>query len=74
MPAKRKATTAAQSLATIGFEAKLWLTADKFRNNMDDVDRRAAVAKSATAQIGRNAPSNGGECSCLNSGFQPRRG
>ncbi len=25
----------AQSSATIGFEAKLWLTADKLRNNMD---------------------------------------
>jgi hypothetical protein len=27
MPAKRKASASAQSSATIGFEAKLWLTA-----------------------------------------------
>ncbi len=27
--------------ATIGFEAKLWLTADKFRNNMDATESRS---------------------------------
>ena len=34
--ARAKSTSASpQSTATIGFEAKLWLTADKLRNNMD---------------------------------------
>ena len=28
MPAKRKVTSAAQSFTAVGFEAKLWLTAD----------------------------------------------
>ncbi|MCX6933922.1 MAG: hypothetical protein NTZ29_14790 [Verrucomicrobia bacterium] len=27
--------SSSQSSATIGFEAKLWLTADKLRNNMN---------------------------------------
>jgi hypothetical protein len=35
MPAKGKASSASQSSATIGFEAKLWLAADKLRNNME---------------------------------------
>jgi hypothetical protein len=34
MPAKRKAATK-DSSANLGFEAKLWLAADKLRNNMD---------------------------------------
>ena len=33
--ARKSTTSAAPSTATIGFEAKLWLTADKLRNNMD---------------------------------------
>ncbi len=33
--ARAKSPASAQSTATIGFEAKLWLTADKLRNNMD---------------------------------------
>ena len=41
----RTKTTAssAQSSATIGFEAKLWLTADKLRNNMDAPENKHAV-------------------------------
>ena len=31
----KSSAPSAQSSATIGFEAKLWLTADKQRNNMD---------------------------------------
>ena len=40
---KSTATGANASTATIGFEAKLWLTADKLRNNMDaaEYSRRA---------------------------------
>jgi hypothetical protein len=38
MAAKRAAAKKAQSAAIIGFEAKLWLTADKLRNNMDAAD------------------------------------
>ena len=33
--ARTKSKGSAQSTANIGFEAKLWLTADKLRNNMD---------------------------------------
>ena len=33
--ARTKTNATAQSTATIGFEAKLWLAADKLRNNMD---------------------------------------
>jgi type I restriction enzyme M protein len=31
------------SSATIGFEAKLWLTADKLRNNMDAAEYKHVV-------------------------------
>ncbi|MFZ4538439.1 type I restriction-modification system subunit M N-terminal domain-containing protein [Propionivibrio sp.] len=31
------------SAATIGFEAKLWLTADKLRNNMDAAEYKHVV-------------------------------
>ncbi len=45
MPRPPKATTgkAAPSSATIGFEAKLWLTADKLRNNMDAAEYKHVV-------------------------------
>ena len=40
-------TKKSDSSATIGFEAKLWLTADKLRNNMDAAeykqDRKSVV-------------------------------
>jgi type I restriction enzyme M protein len=42
MPAKRK-TASESSTATIGFEAKLWLTADKLRNNMDAAEYKHVV-------------------------------
>lgn len=43
MPAKsRAASSKDQSSATIGFEAKLWLTADKLRNNMDAAEQSGA--------------------------------
>ena len=35
MPAKPK-NAPKDSSANLGFEAKLWLTADKLRNNMDE--------------------------------------
>ncbi len=35
VPAKTKSIAKDTSTATIGFEAKLWLAADKLRNNMD---------------------------------------
>ena len=35
MPAKRKTASPKDSNANLGFEAKLWLAADKLRNNMD---------------------------------------
>jgi type I restriction enzyme M protein len=42
MPAKRK-TSSDSSTATIGFEAKLWLAADKLRNNMDAAEYKHVV-------------------------------
>jgi len=35
MPARKKSAAAKDSTAHLGFEAKLWLAADKLRNNMD---------------------------------------
>ena len=43
MPAKQKNSTAKDSSATLGFEAKLWLTADKLRNNMDAAEYKHVV-------------------------------
>jgi type I restriction enzyme M protein len=43
MPAKRNATPKDASSATIGFEAKLWLAADKLRNNMDAAEYKHVV-------------------------------
>ncbi len=39
----KSAKKSAQSAATIGFEAKLWLTADKLRNNMDAAEYKHVV-------------------------------
>ncbi len=43
MPAKRNAAPKDVSSATIGFEAKLWLAADKLRNNMDAAEYKHVV-------------------------------
>ena len=42
MPAKRK-TAKKDSTANLGFEAKLWLTADKLRDNMDAAEYKHVV-------------------------------
>ena len=41
--ARSKTKNSSQSTATIGFEAKLWLTADKLRNNMDAAEYKHVV-------------------------------
>lgn len=41
--ARTKSKASAGSSATIGFEAKLWLTADKLRNNMDAAEYKHVV-------------------------------
>ena len=41
--ARTKSKDSNASTATIGFEAKLWLTADKLRNNMDAVEYKHVV-------------------------------
>src|SRR5882724_4242936 len=41
--AKTKTTSAADSSANLGFEAKLWLAADKLRNNMDAAEYKHVV-------------------------------
>jgi type I restriction enzyme M protein len=44
MPARKKASsTAKSSTANLGFEAKLWLAADKLRNNMDAAEYKHVV-------------------------------
>ena len=40
---RKASTTTSASTATIGFEAKLWLTADKLRNNMDAAEYKHVV-------------------------------
>ena len=59
--ARTKTNASAQSSATIGFEAKLWLTADKLRNNMDAAEySRAERGRSpkATRRAGAEASVN----------------
>ncbi len=41
--AKAKAKTSADTATNFGFEAKLWLTADKLRNNMDAAEYKHVV-------------------------------
>jgi type I restriction enzyme M protein len=41
--AKKKSDSAKSSSANLGFEAKLWLTADKLRNNMDAAEYKHVV-------------------------------
>ena len=41
--ARKASKTADTSSATIGFEAKLWLAADKLRNNMDAAEYKHVV-------------------------------
>ena len=43
VPAKTKTSSLKDSTATIGFEAKLWLAADKLRNNMDAAEYKHVV-------------------------------
>jgi len=43
MARAKSPASSAQSSATIGFEAKLWLTADKLRNNMDAAEYKHVV-------------------------------
>src|SRR5450631_3131685 len=43
MPPKAKSPSAKDSSANLGFEAKLWLTADKLRNNMDAAEYKHVV-------------------------------
>ena len=43
MPARKKTTQGKESTANLGFEAKLWLAADKLRNNMDAAEYKHVV-------------------------------
>jgi type I restriction enzyme M protein len=43
MPRQKSTKSAAKSSASLGFEAKLWLTADKLRNNMDAAEYKHVV-------------------------------
>ena len=41
--ARAKSSQSKDSTATIGFEAKLWIAADKLRNNMDAAEYKHVV-------------------------------
>ena len=41
--ASRTKTTPSDTSANLGFEAKLWLSADKLRNNMDAAEHKHVV-------------------------------
>ena len=59
--ARTKSNASAPSTATIGFEAKLWLTADKLRNNMDAAEYSRAERDrlpKAARRVGAEAPIN----------------
>jgi type I restriction enzyme M protein len=43
MPRQKSPKSPAKSTASLGFEAKLWLTADKLRNNMDAAEYKHVV-------------------------------
>lgn len=43
MPARRKSSAPKDTTAHLGFEAKLWLAADKLRNNMDAAEYKHVV-------------------------------
>ena len=43
MARTKSASSTKDSTATIGFEAKLWLAADKLRNNMDAAEYKHVV-------------------------------
>ena len=47
----KAATKNNDSSANIGFEAKLWLAADKLRNNMDAAEYGKQVLKALTQQL-----------------------
>src|ERR1700720_1184059 len=43
MPPSRSPKASSDSVANLGFEAKLWLAADKLRNNMDAAEYKHVV-------------------------------
>lgn len=43
MPTRRKSNNKKNASANLGFEAKLWLAADKLRNNMDAAEYKHVV-------------------------------
>ena len=43
MARPKSKSASAKSSASLGFEAKLWLTADKLRNNMDAAEYKHVV-------------------------------
>jgi type I restriction enzyme M protein len=58
MHAGSKAASAAPSFGTIGFEAKLWLTADKLRNNMDAAEPSGARQTATGSPQGERGGAN----------------
>ncbi len=57
-PPKQKSPNGKDSTATIGFEAKLWLTADKLRNNMDAAEPSGARQTAAGSPKGERGGAN----------------
>jgi type I restriction enzyme M protein len=58
MPPKRKASSKDQSTTNLGFEAKLWLAADKLRNNMDASEPSGARQTAAGSPKGERGRAN----------------
>lgn len=49
--ARKSSSKSDSSTANLGFEAKLWLTADKLRNNMDAAEYKHVVFGFSTAYL-----------------------
>lgn len=58
MPARSKTTSPKDSSAHLGFEAKLWLSADKLRNNMDAAEPSGARQTAASSPKGERGGAN----------------
>jgi len=57
---KKKATSKkAAATANLDFEAKLWLAADKLRNNMDAAGSMHCTSSQWTSKIGQEEPPGG---------------
>lgn len=52
MPARPKSGSSVDSSVHLGFEAKLWLSTDELRNNMDPAEYRHVVLDLVSGRLG----------------------